>query len=247
MTANLKFTTANSNSNSPWQIQIRHGKFKFTAANSNSPWQIQIHHSKFKIHHGKFKFTTIDSKSLLTVRFATGVGLVLGGFRLFLVVHASFCWGLRDLLGFGVCLIWGLYCFLCAWVILGFRGCRMWAGSGHLSEVRTLYVMHSGAPLCLALVGFLPLAMVEAGGQMEASGAGGPLRISGDGSLFWSVCVVCWALGYLDRAGVQTFWDWLMSTGSCPISYFFFIVPYSVDSEGRASSFGFLSTVKYLT
>ena len=60
----------------------------------------------------------------------------------------------------------------------------MWAGSNHLSEVRTLYVMHSGAPLCLALVGFLPLAMVEAGGQMGASGAGGPLRISGD----WGPC-----------------------------------------------------------
>ena len=35
-------------------------------------------------------------------------------------------------------------------------------------------VMHSGAPLCLALVRFLPLAMVEAGGQMGASDAGGP-------------------------------------------------------------------------
>ena len=46
--------------------------------------------------------------------------------------------------------------------------------SGHWSGVRTLYVMHSGALLCLAFVGFLPLAMVEAGGQMEASGAGGP-------------------------------------------------------------------------
>ena len=30
------------------------------------------------------------------------------------------------------------------------------------------------APLCLAFVGFLLLAMVEAGGQMEVSGAGGP-------------------------------------------------------------------------
>ena len=47
------------------------------------------------------------------------------------------------------------------------------AGSGHWPGVRTLYVMHSGAPLCLVLVGFLPLAMVEAGGQMGASGAGG--------------------------------------------------------------------------
>ena len=34
--------------------------------------------------------------------------------------------------------------------------------------------MHTGAPLCLALVGFFPLAMVEAGGKMGASGAGGP-------------------------------------------------------------------------
>ena len=50
----------------------------------------------------------------------------------------------------------------------------MWAGSGHWLGVRTLYVMHSGAPLCLASVGFLPLAMVEAGGQMGASGTGGP-------------------------------------------------------------------------
>ena len=50
----------------------------------------------------------------------------------------------------------------------------MWADSGHWSGVRTLYVMHSGAPLYLALVGFLPLAMVEGGGQMGASGAGGP-------------------------------------------------------------------------
>ena len=93
----LKFTTANSNSLR--QIKIHHGKLKFTGANSNSPWQIQIHHRKFKIHRGKFKFTTANSKSLLTVRFATGVGLVLGGFGLVLVVRASFCAGLRGLLG----------------------------------------------------------------------------------------------------------------------------------------------------
>ena len=30
------------------------------------------------------------------------------------------------------------------------------------------------APLCLAFVGCLPLAMAEVGGQMEASGTGGP-------------------------------------------------------------------------
>ena len=50
----------------------------------------------------------------------------------------------------------------------------MWAGFGHWSGVRTLYVMHSAAPLCLAVLGFLPLARVGAGGQMGAAGAGGP-------------------------------------------------------------------------
>ena len=63
--------------------------------------QIQIYHSKFKIHRGKFKFTTANLNSLLTVRFAAGVGLVLGGFGLVLVVRAGFCGGLRNLLGFG--------------------------------------------------------------------------------------------------------------------------------------------------
>ena len=41
--------------------------------------------------------------------------------------------------------------------------------------------------MCLALVGFLPLAMVEAGGQMGASGA---LCISGDGVLVL-LCLCC--------------------------------------------------------
>ena len=77
--------------------------------------------------------------------------------------------------GFCKWLIWSLYSFLWAWVILGFRGCRVCAGSGHWSGVGTLYVMHSGVPLCLALVGFLPLGMVGAGGQMGASGAEGPI------------------------------------------------------------------------
>ena len=72
--------------------------------------------------------------------------------------------------GFWRWLIWGLYRFLWARVILGFRGCCVWAGSGHWSGVRTLYVM-SFVP---GVVGFLPLAVVEAGGQMGASGAGGP-------------------------------------------------------------------------
>ena len=32
-------------------------------------------------------------------------------------------------------------------MILGFRGCRVLAGSGHWLGVRTLYVRHSGALL----------------------------------------------------------------------------------------------------
>ena len=38
----------------------------------------------------------------------------------------------------------------------------MWDGSGHWLGVGTLNVMHFGVPLCLALVGFSPLAMVGA-------------------------------------------------------------------------------------
>ena len=64
----------------------------------------------------------------------------------------------------------------------------MWAGSGHLSGVRTLYVMHSGAPLCLELVGFLPLAMVEAGGKMGASGVPCALAVIG---VLVLVCLCC--------------------------------------------------------
>ena len=97
----LKFTTANckfamANSNSPRQIQIHHGKFKFATANSNSPRKIQT-------RHGKFKFTTANLKSLLIALFATGVGLLIGGFGLVLVIRASFGGGLRGLglLGFG--------------------------------------------------------------------------------------------------------------------------------------------------
>ena len=50
----------------------------------------------------------------------------------------------------------------------------MWAGSGHWFGERTLNVMHSGVPLCLALVGFLPLAVAGAGGQMGGLGWWGP-------------------------------------------------------------------------
>ena len=63
----------------------------------------------------------------------------------------------------------------------------MWAGSGHWLGIRTLYLIHPGAPLCLALVGCLPLAMVEAGGQM---GALGVLCIGGDGVLVL-LCLCC--------------------------------------------------------
>ena len=48
----------------------------------------------------------------------------------------------------------------------------MWAVSGHWSGVGTFDIMHSGVPLCLALVGFSPLALVGAGGQMGTSRAG---------------------------------------------------------------------------
>ena len=43
--------------------------------------------------------------------------------------------------------------------------------------------MHSGAPLCLALVGILLLAMVDAGGQMGASALGVPCVLVVMGSL----------------------------------------------------------------
>ena len=49
--------------------------------------------------------------------------------------------------------------------------------------VGTLNVMHSGVPLCLVLVGFLPLPMVGAGGEMGAAGAEVPVCICGGGVL----------------------------------------------------------------
>ena len=58
------------------------------------------------------------------------------------------------------------------------------AGSGHWSGIGTLNVMHSRVLLCLALVGFLPLAVVGAGGQMEASVAGGSIMHL----WWWSPC-----------------------------------------------------------
>ena len=67
----------------------------------------------------------------------------------------------------------------------------MWAGSCHWSGVRPLYVMHSGAlELMPGVSGVLPLAMVEASGQMGASGGGVHLCISGDGVLVL-VCLCC--------------------------------------------------------
>ena len=47
-----------ANSNSPQQIQIRHGKFKFTASNSNSLRQFQILQGQIQIHKGKLRFAT---------------------------------------------------------------------------------------------------------------------------------------------------------------------------------------------
>ena len=98
-----------------------------------------------------------------------------------LVVRASFC-GREEGEGGGFGVYWvsevadlGLLPLLVGMGDPWISGlpCVGWCSS-HWSGVRTLYVMHSGAPLCLAFVGFLPLAMVEAGGQMEASGAGDP-------------------------------------------------------------------------
>ena len=64
----------------------------------------------------------------------------------------------------------------------------MWAGSGHWSGVGTLNV-NSEVPLSLALMGFLPLAVVASGGQMGALGTGVPVCICGGGVLvfIWSV------------------------------------------------------------
>ena len=106
-----------------------------------------------------------------------------------LVVHASFCGRLRVywvlevadlgplllLVGIGDPWISGLLCVGWLWPLVG--------GKDSLRHALR-------ALLCLALVGFLPLAMVEAGGQMGASGAGGPLCISGDGVLAL-VCLCC--------------------------------------------------------
>ena len=74
-------------------------------------------------------------------------------------------------------------CGLVFWPLVGGGG----GGGGNDSLRYALWP----APLCLAFVGFLPLAMVEAGGQMEASGVGVPLCISGDGDLVLVSAVVC--------------------------------------------------------
>ena len=50
--------------------------------------------------------------------------------------------------------------------------------------------MYSRAPLCLALVGFLPFALVEAGRQMGPGALEVPLCISRDGVLVL-VCLCC--------------------------------------------------------
>ena len=174
-TANLKFEFTTANSNSPRQIQIRHGKFKFTTANLKFTTANSISSRQIQIRHGKFKFTTANSKSLLTVRFATGVGLVLGGFGLVLVVRASFCGGgvfgaywvlevadlgpLPLLVGMGDPWISGLPCVVWLWPLVG--------GKDFLCHA----LWSSFVP---GVNGVLPLSMVETGWQMGASGAGGP-------------------------------------------------------------------------
>ena len=133
--------------------------------------------------------------------------------------------------GFCVWLIWGPYW---AWVILGFRGCCVWAGFGYWAGGRTLIVTHSGVPLCVALVGLLPLVVVGAGGQTGALGAGGPCVYL----WWWEPWLVC--LWILVGTGVS-WWGWrlyfLGLTGPPRVllnflflSFFFlfFLVPYSV-------------------
>ena len=57
----------------------------------------------------------------------------------------------------------------------------------------------------LALVELLPLAVVGVGGQMGALGAGVPVCICGGGVLVLVCLRGLVGIGYLGRAGVQTF------------------------------------------
>ena len=108
------------------------------------------------------------SKLLFVLLRESGLSLgVLSWFWLFVPVFVGGRRGGGVSLGpTGFCkwLTWDLYCFLWAWVILGFRGCCVSAGSGHWSGVGTLNVLHSGVPLCLAFRGILLLAVVRGEG-----------------------------------------------------------------------------------
>ena len=138
--------------------------------------------------------------------------------------------------GFGVCwVLWepdlGSLPLLVGMGDPWISGCCVWAGSGHWSRVGTLNIMHSGVPLCLATVGFLPLAMVEAGGQMGALGAGSP-RVY---LWWWGPCLV----GLRGLVGTGVSWqgwrlDFLRLTDTHRVLLnfvllsYFFLVPYSV-------------------
>ena len=62
--------------------------------------------------------------------------------------------------------------------------------SGHLSGGRTLYIMYSGAPLCLSFVGFCLWLWLRLVGRWRPRALGVPLCISGDGILVL-VCLCC--------------------------------------------------------
>ena len=87
-------TTVTTNSNSLQQIQIHHGKFKFTAANSNSLRQIQIHHRKFKFATANSNSTPYNVSSVLWRLFSTlEVVQYIGGITSVLRGIASVMWG----------------------------------------------------------------------------------------------------------------------------------------------------------
>ena len=67
--------------------------------------------------------------------------------------------------------------------------CVGWC-SGHLSGGRTVYVMYSGAPLCLSFVGFCLWLWLRLVGRWRPRALGFPLCISGDGVLVL-VCLCC--------------------------------------------------------
>ena len=94
--------TVTANSNSPPQIQIYHGKFKFTTANSNSLRQIQINHGKFKFTAANSNSTPYNVSSVLWRLFSTlEVAQYIGGGKVTSVLSAiaSVLWKLISTVG----------------------------------------------------------------------------------------------------------------------------------------------------